>query len=117
MQVICHGKLTAFWTGGNNKMDWLLFEMQGHHQMLPRNLLEGLFQQEEINPLNAQQSPRMSKKNQKNQQRQPQEATMPISKLPAVGMVEWGLPPGLFHYLEVGMEPQPSSKRVMTKAS
>ncbi|KAK7189167.1 hypothetical protein PSPO01_04754 [Paraphaeosphaeria sporulosa] len=101
-QVICHGKLTAFWTGGNNKMEWLQFETQGHHQMIPRGLLETLFQQEEINPMNAQQSPRMSKKNQKNQQqRQPQEATMPLSKLPNVGMSEWGLPPGLFHYLEI----------------
>lgn len=98
-------------------MEWLQFEMQNHHQMLPRALLETLFQQEEINPLNAQQSPRMSKKNQKNQQRQPQEATMPISKLPTVGMGDWGLPPGLFHYLEVGREDQPSSKRIMTKAS
>lgn len=77
--------------------------------MVPRDLLETLFQQEEINPLNAQQSPRMSKKNQKNaQQRQPQEPIMPISKLPTAGMTDWGLPPGLFHYLEVGLGPQSS---------
>jgi hypothetical protein len=99
-------------------MEWLHFEMQGHKQMIPLTLLESLFQQEEINPLNAQQSPRMSKKNQKNvQPRQPQEATMPISRLPQSGMTDFGLPPGLFHYLEVGLEHQPSSKRIMTKAS
>ena len=91
-------------------MEWLLFEMHGHHQMIPRDLLENLFQQEEINPQNPTQSPRMSKKNKiAAQQRQPSEATMPISKLPTAGVTDWGLSPGLFHYLEVGLGNQASS--------
>lgn len=72
--------------------------------MIPRDLLESLFQMEETNPLNPAQSPRMSKKNQKAAaQRQPSEATMPVSKLPSAGVTDWGLSPGLFHYLEVGL--------------
>lgn len=93
-------------------MEWLQFDMHGHHQMIPRDLLESLFQQEEINPQNPTQSPRMSKKNKiAAQQRQPPEATMPISKLPTAGVTDWGLSPGLFHYLEVGLRNQPSSNR------
>lgn len=79
--------------------------------MIPRDLLETLFQQEEVNPLNAQQSPRMNKKNQKiAQNRPPPEATMPISKLPTAGINDWGLSPGQFHFLEVGLAKKPSTR-------
>lgn len=90
-------------------MEWLQFEMQGHHQMIPRDVLESLFSQEEINPQNPTQSPRMNKK--KAAARQPAEATLSISKLPTAGVTDWGLSPGLFHYLEVGLANQPFPNR------
>lgn len=85
-------------------MEWLQFEMQGHQTYIPRNLLESLFIQEEINQLSTQQSPRMNKSQKaKQQQRQqnPPEPSMPKSQLPTAGITDWGLPPALQSYLEV----------------
>lgn len=77
--------------------------MNFHRQYIPRNLLESLFTTEEINPLNANQSPRMNKSSKQKQQRaqNPPEPSMPISRLPGAGITDWGLPPALQSYLEV----------------
>lgn len=102
MQVVLYGQLTAFWAG-NEKMEWLQFETQSHQQLIPRSLLESLFVQEEVNPLNATQSPRMNNKA-KQKQRAAQmssEPSMSLSKLPSAQITEYGLPPLLQSYLEV----------------
>ncbi|KAF2689706.1 hypothetical protein K458DRAFT_131405 [Lentithecium fluviatile CBS 122367] len=103
-QVVCNGRLTAFWAAGSDKMEWLQFEMQGHQQLIPRALLESLFVQEEINPLNANQSPRMNNKSKQKQRaaQMPAEPSMSASKLPSAGITEFALPPALQSYLEIG---------------
>ena len=87
-------------------MEWLQFETQGHQQFVPKNLLDTLFVQEEINPLNANQSPRMNNKSkQKRAAQGPQEPYMPYSKLPSANVTEWAMPPPLQSYLEVSCRP------------
>jgi len=84
-------------------MEWLQFETQGHQQFIPKALLEKLFVQDEINPLNANQSPRMNNKSKQKQRAAqiPAEPSMPYSKLPSAHVTEYALPPPLQSYLEV----------------
>ncbi|KAF2639114.1 hypothetical protein P280DRAFT_519319 [Massarina eburnea CBS 473.64] len=101
-QVICPGKLTAFWMNSNEKMEWLQFEAAGFQQYVPHNVLLNLFIEDEINQLNAQQSPRMNK-NAKQKQRQlgNPEPAITRTKLPGAEITEYGIPPILQHYLEI----------------
>lgn len=108
LQVVCYGKLTAFWAG-SDKMEWLQFEMQGWQEYLQRAALEPLFTQPSPIQPNTQ-SPRMNKSTAKRQQQrvkpellEPPQAVLTYSSLPTAGMTDWGLPPALQTYLEVSI--------------
>jgi hypothetical protein len=105
---VCSGKLTAFWANNNEKMEVLQFETTGHQQFIPRSILENLFIAEEVNQLNAQQSPRMNKNAKQKQNRAqqlPAEPSMPISRLPTASVTSFGLSPSLQSYLDVSYFP------------
>jgi hypothetical protein len=87
-------------------MEWLQFETQSHQQYIPKALLETLFVQEEINPLNANQSPRMNNKSKQKQRaaQMPAEPSMSLSKLPSAHVTDYALPPALQSYLEVSSD-------------
>ncbi|KAF2866191.1 LIM-domain binding protein-domain-containing protein [Massariosphaeria phaeospora] len=107
-QVICYGKLTAYYAG-SEKMEWLQFEMQGYQQYLQRAALVPLFQPQSPTLINQTNSPRMSKTKQRQQQQQQQrllqeqqqETYLQLSRLPEANVSEWGIPPELQAYLEI----------------
>jgi hypothetical protein len=86
-------------------METLQFETQSHQQVIPKALLESLFEPPQINPHNAQQSPRMGKNKQQKVQTQggPSEPFMLSSKLPSAHVTDFALPPALQSYLEVSL--------------
>jgi hypothetical protein len=105
-QVVCRGKLTAFWAG-SDKLEWLQFEMEKHETYIQRAALESLFSQPSPSQLSQTQSPRMNKstaKQRQQQQRLQQPDMQPMMKrsdLPTAEITEWGIPPELQSYLEV----------------
>jgi hypothetical protein len=92
-------------------MEWLHFEQTSYQQYIPRSALDSLFDQEQqINQLNAHQSPRMNKNAKQKQNRMAQasaEPTIAASKLPQANISDFGLPQQLYRYLEVSMDGQP----------
>ncbi|KAH7117086.1 LIM-domain binding protein-domain-containing protein, partial [Dendryphion nanum] len=105
VQVICQGRLTAFWSGPSpDKMEWLQFECQvPHTQFINRASLDILFQNQlQANQTNQNQSPRMNKTTAK--RRLQQENLDPVirkSDLPNPDITEYGIPTVLQSYLEI----------------
>jgi hypothetical protein len=118
-QVVYHGKLTAFWSG-SDKMEWLKFDGSSHEQFIPLSALKQLLHHPSPNQMNPNQSPRMNKTKKAQQQQraaqEPQEAYLPVSRIPSAGITAFGLPHGLQSYLEVRPTPTlPPSTLTLTR--
>jgi hypothetical protein len=100
--------LTAFWTGGSQKLELLQFETEKYDTFIQRAALEQLFTQPSPNQMQTQ-SPRMNKstaKQRQNQRLAQPENLQPMLKktdLPNADITDMGIPPLVQAYLEVRM--------------